>query len=262
MENKEEKYNIKAVERCLAILDYIGEQLEPVSINDIRQHFDLNQNMAFRLLSTLAASGYVKKDPATSQYSISTKAMILSANALRSMPLRNAATPYMELLWNMFPYASFNLAIFDNNEVFLIDRVDSKNLPRIYLHPGRTLPFHCTAVGKILTCNLSDKEIDMLIKIKGMEKFTENTITTTEAIKKELSKVREKHIAYDRNEHIIGDNCVAVPIYSKDGNTIAALSVAALEAHMSFEEVEQTIPKLQETALKISYFLGCNTGIF
>lgn len=261
-EEKEDRYNIKAAERCLAILDFIGNRSDSVSIADVCKKFSLNQNMAFRLLATLTASGFVNKEESTSKYTLSTKSLVLSANALRNMPLRKAATPYMELLWNMYPNASFNLAIFDSGEIFLVDRVDSKNLPRIYIHPGRTMPFHCTAVGKVLTCTLPENELDELIATKGLEKYTDSTITNADDLKAELEKVRLQKVAFDLNEHIMGDNCAAVPIFSKDGTIIAAISIAALEVHMSLDEVRNAIPKLQETALKISYFLGCNTGIF
>jgi DNA-binding IclR family transcriptional regulator len=165
------------------------------------------------------------------------------------------------LLWNVFPKANLNMAVYYQEDVLVIDRIDSQALPRTYFTPGRTLPFHCTGLGKILTCTLSEEEIDLLIKNRGLKQYTTNTITSAEGIKKELKRVRLDQVGRDRNEFISGDNCSAVPVYGKGGQIIAGISISALEQYMSEAEIEASIPKLRETAMKIAYTMGFNEGI-
>ncbi|HKM08396.1 MAG TPA: hypothetical protein VJ869_15675 [Sphaerochaeta sp.] len=50
-------------------------------------------------------------------------------------------------------------------------------------------------------------------------------------------------------------------MYGRGNKIIAALSVSALEPYMSSSEIEAAIPKLRETAMKISYTMGFNEGI-
>ena len=253
-----DRYTIKTVERAFQILDFASEQSRPVSIQDIAASLDINTNMAFRLLASLQNSGYISKDPYTGLFSVSLKSLRLSRNALHSIEIRKVCMPYMELLWNQFPKANVNMGVYYQMDVLVIDRIDSQTVPRTYFTPGRTLPFHCTGIGKILTCSLHEKEIDTLIKEKGLKQYTPYTITTKEGIKEELKKVNLERIGRDRNEFISGDNCSAVPIYGRGGAIIAALSISALEPYMTAEEVEAAIPKLRETAMKISYTMGFN----
>ncbi len=256
MANDTDKYNIKTVARCFQILDFAAEQNGPISIQDVCTALDTNSNMAFRLLASLLNSGYLVKDPSTGLYSISLKTLKLSRSALQSQEIRKVTMPYLELLWNQYPKANVNMAVFHNGEVLMLDRIDTQSTPRTYFTPGRQLPFHCTALGKVLTSELPESEVDKLMAEKGLAKYTDETITTPEMFKEELAKVRKEGVARDRNEFIESDNCSAVPIRGKDGKIIAGISLSALVSNMNVDEIEATIPRLKETASRISYMMG------
>lgn len=251
-----DSYNIKTVERAFQILDLACEKGTPISIQDVSTALNCNTNMAFRLLSTIQQTGYLDKDPYTGLYILSVKCLKLTTNSLQSMELRKMAMPYLELLWNQYPKCNINLGVLKNNEVIMVERIETNTSSRTYFTPGRTIPFHCTGMGKILVSFLPEGQIDEIIKEKGLKKFTENTITKVADIKEELKKVRSKKIGTDRNEFIEGDNCSAAPIFDRNNNVIAAISMSALEQNMTATEMDEAIPQLRETAAKISTMLG------
>ena len=256
-----EKYIIKAVKRCLEILDLAGSSDYPLSINDVCKTLNVNTNMAFRMLTTLVSTGYLSKDEKTGLYSNSLKTLHLSRNALLSLSIRKYARPYMELLWNQYPKANINLALLYEGEVLVIDRLESINNPRTYFTPGKILPFHCSALGKILTCELNEKELDKLIKKNGLKPYTAKTVTDPAALKAELEKVRAEHLAYDREEHNTDSNCNAVSVRDQEGKIIAAVSLAASKGCMSLEEIEETIPSLRQIGQRISLMAGYQDGM-
>jgi DNA-binding IclR family transcriptional regulator len=259
MEN--DKYTIKAVTRGLQVLDLAGSVDHPLSINEVCTALKMNTNMAFRMLSSLVASGFMIKTEKTGQYAVSLKALQLSRNALLSLDVRKLTMPYLELLWNQYPKANINMAVYHDGEILVVDRIDSVNIPRTYFTPGKTVPFHCTGLGKILTCELEEVELDRLITQKGLKSFTSKTITQPDILKQELTRVREEHLARDREEYIIKDNCNAVPIRDNEGKIIAAISLTAFETYMSVQEIEETIPALRNTAQRVSYLAGFNNGM-
>lgn len=256
-----DKYAIKTIERCFTILDYISEQYHSVSLLELTQATGMNNNMVFRLLVSLQQSGYVEKDENSNLYSITLKSLKLSRNALQSIEIRRIAMPYMEMLRGQYPNANVNIAVYYQQEVLVIERIDSQILPRTNFTPGKLLPFHCSALGKILTCTLPEDEIDSLIA-KGLKQYTSKTNITVDTVKADLRQVKDSMIGRDRNEFIPGDNCSAVPIFGENGSIIAGLSISALEMYMSEEEVEGTIPKLKETARRISSAMGYNDGMY
>jgi DNA-binding IclR family transcriptional regulator len=169
--------------------------------------------------------------------------------------------PYLELLWNQYPKANLNMAVYHEGEILVIDRIDSQDIPRTYFTPGKTVPFHCTGLGKILTCELPEADLDALIAQKGLKGFTEKTITRADALKEELARVRADHLARDREEYILKDNCNAVPIRNSEGKIIAAISLTAFENYMPVEDIEAAIPALRNTAQRISYLAGFHDGM-
>jgi DNA-binding IclR family transcriptional regulator len=254
-----DKYNIKTVIRCFQILDFASEHNGPISIPDVCNSLDTNSNMAFRLLNSLESTGYLTKDTATGQYSVSLKTLKLSRKALQSQVIRKVTMPYLELLWNQYPKANVNMAVYYHGDVLMLDRIDTQTTPRTYFTPGRTLPFHCSGLGKVLTCSLDEDAIDALIKEKGLKRYTEKTICDPDRLKEELRKVKAEGVGRDREEFIVNDNCSAVPILGQDGVIVAGISLSSLSSNMSAEEIEAAIPTMKETASKISYAMGYNS---
>jgi DNA-binding IclR family transcriptional regulator len=261
-ENSDDKYTIKAVSRCLQVLDLAGNSDHPLTVNEICEKLDMNVNMTFRILASLVSTGFMVKNEQTGQYAVSLKALQLSRSALLSLDIRKITMPHLELLWKEYPKANLNMAVYHSGDILVIDRIDSDRTPRTYFTPGKTVPFHCTGLGKVLTCEFDEMDLDALIAKKGLKGFTPNTITKTEDLKEELARVRRESLARDREEYILNDNCNAVPIKDKDGKIIAAISLAAFKNYMSVEEIEATIPVLQNTAQRICELAGYHEGSF
>ena len=257
-----DRYNIKGADRCFQILDLSIALARPLTVTDVSRELGVNTNMAFRLLSTIENCGYMTKNEENGQYSVSLKALQLSRTALSAMELRRLVMPYLEMVWEKNQKSTLNLAVFYEGDILIVDRIDSLTLPRTYFTPGKQVPFHCTGVGKVLLSEMPGEAVDELIKKKGLKRFTKNTITDPDEFKAELARVRDEQVGRDRNEYLEGDNCSAVPVRDKDGKIIAAISLSALVENMSVEEVEASIPRLKDTAKKISFMFGSNdTGL-
>ncbi|MDR3192469.1 MAG: IclR family transcriptional regulator [Treponema sp.] len=256
-----EKYTIKAVTRCLKILDLAASVEHPLSANEVREALKININMAFRMLSSLTASGFMVKAERTGLYTVSLKALQLSRNALLSLDIRKLTIPYLELLWNQYPRANLSMAVYYGRDILMIDHIDSQSVPRTYFVPGKALPFHCTALGKMLVCELDETELDALIAQKGLKVFTEKTITGPEALKRELAEVRANEIARNRGEYILKDNCNAVPVRDNRGKISAAISMSAFESYMSPEELDAAAPALGNAARRASSLAGFGEGM-
>lgn len=256
--DKNDKYNIRAVQRSFEILELFAQSDEPLTLQTVCKELDINANMAFRMLATMVQTGYLNKDDKTGQFSISLKFLPLSRKALMSLEIRRVVMPFLEMLRLKYPKANLNLGVLYQGDVIVIDRIDSMSLPRTYFAPGKSLPFHATGMGKSLTCELPEEELDTLIEKKGLKAYTPSTITSPEALKEELAKVRKEHASRDRSEFIPSDNCNAVPLRDGSGTIIAAISLSAFESYMTVEELEATMPILAETGRNISYYMGYN----
>lgn len=256
-DNDNDKYNVKVVERCFAILDLAAASDNPLTVQQVMNTLGINTNMAYRLLTTMVSSGYLNKNETTSSYTVSMKVSRLFRQALASVEIRKVALPYMEMLWKQFPKANVNLGVLYDGEVLQTDRIDSQTVPRTYFTPGKTIPLHASGMGKVLASELPESQLKQLFDIKGgLKGITPHTITTYDGILKELAKVRKQGYATDREELILSDNCNAAPIRNAKGEIVGAVSMSAFDNFIPVTEMDENIHCICETARQISYFLG------
>ena len=82
---------------------------------------------------------------------------------------------------------------------------------------GRVGPAYCTGVGKAMLAFLPEAELDAAIDQQSFHRFTERTIPDAATLRRELEKVRQDGVAYDREEHETGILCIATPIFTRGG---------------------------------------------
>ena len=113
------------------------------------------------------------------------------------------------------------------------------------------LPAHCSALGKTLLAALSEKSLENIIKEKGLPRFTDNSITDSNALKTELAQVRKRGHAIDHEEIEEGLKCVAAPLRDSRDEVLAAISISAPSERFN-KETHSFTSKVTKTAREIS----------
>ena len=75
-------------------------------------------------------------------------------------------------------------------------------------------------------------------------------------LKRELSMIRRRGYAVDAMEHEYGIQCVAVPIFNREGQIAAAYSVSGPSPRFSEERIQQIAEILKESAESIKWQLN------
>lgn len=70
----------------------------------------------------------------------------------------------------------------------------------------------------------------------GLHRWTPYTITDPEEIREELATIRKDGIAHDRQEIALGLSCIAAPIFGRNNEPIAAMSVSGASSQFKPEE--------------------------
>ena len=166
------------------------------------------------------------------------------------------ANPYLKDL-SAHCGESVCLAIEQDMSVVYVDVIEGKDqMLRTMNRIGNVAPMHCTGVGKLMLLNYDDAKLNQLIAERGLQKFTENTITTKKDLVAELNTIRRQGYAYDNEECEIGAKCISFPIRDYTGNVIAAISVTGPIFRMTQEYIDSQIPYIRNTALEISKRVG------
>lgn len=248
-----------SVSRALEILDLMGRHGGELGVSAIAQDLNLCKSTAHRLLSTLEQRGYVEKNPRTRRYRLGLRLFELGHVVMQQMELRAEARPYLEELTQISGEV-VHLGILDQGEVVYIDKVESLHTITMFSRVGRRAPVHCTGLGKALLAFQPAQEQDRIILARGLRRFTENTVTDPDTLRRNLELIRTQGYAIDNEEHESGIRCIAVPIRDHTGQVVAAVSISAPAMRFDWNKVEAVKPEIIRVGKAISRRLGFLEG--
>ncbi len=246
---------IQSLERALNILSLFTENKMEWGITEISKALGLQKSTVHRLVSTLEEQGFLRQEQATSRYLLGLKFLALSNVTIASLDVRKVALPWMEKLRSEVG-ETVHLGVLDDGEVISIETAKTWQTLRPAFDIGKRAPLYCTAVGKAIMAFLSEDEIERIINVCGLKKFTERTITEPEALKAQLAEVRRLGYSVDNMEHEEGIRCVGAPIRDYTGAVVASLSISGPSLRIKMERVPELSRLVKDAAAKISAELG------
>lgn len=251
-------YHLESLARGLAVLSSFSTERPTLSLTDISQLLDINKTTALRILSTLESLGYVKRDPQTKLYRPSQAVFRLGFVVLDSLEVRQVAGPYLKELAKVVD-ETVNLVVLDATEAeaVYIDRVDSRHAVSTHRPIGSRLPVYCTSTGKALLAFLPPEKLEPILEKITWTRYTEATHTTPEALRQDLTQVRQRGFATSNGELIPELRAVAAPIYQTDGQVMAVVNISVPAHRVSFEDmVDHLAPHAVNAGRQISEALG------
>ena len=121
---------------------------------------------------------------------------------------------------------------------------------------GSRVPLYASGVGKALLAALPSDEQAPLIDIQAFTAVTRHTLTAKSALIRELAAVRKAGCAFDREEHVIGMQCVAAPVFNEFGEVVCALSVSGPRVRVDAPTLTLHGQAVIEAALRATELLG------
>ena len=252
-----ERKIIQSIDRALQVLELFSLEKPEWGITEISKALNIYKSNVHNVLTTLAEKGFVLKNSKTDKYKLGIKFFELGSIVIKNMDLRKIAHPYIEELFKEFK-ETVHLGVLDKGRVVSIEREESDKGLCSHVEIGKRTSLHCTAVGKAMMAYLNEDEINLIIKEKNLEKFTENTITTKKELEKEFLKIQKQGYSVDNMEHEEGVRCVASPIRDYTGKVIASMSVSGPAFRINKSNIPNIAKKVKECCDCISEEMGCN----
>jgi IclR family pca regulon transcriptional regulator len=249
----------QSLERGLAILGSFTSEKPVLGIADIADELGMSRSTTHRYVTTLLALGYLEQGRSR-KYRLGLRVTDLGMSALNSTGLCENVHPFLEELRERTGY-TIGLAVLDGAEILYVDRARSwrrtERETDLGLHPGSRMPAYCTAMGKILLAHLPDEVQRELIAQLKLERNSPSTITSRQALRAELERIREDGYAVNEQELRPGLQAIAVPVRDESREVVAAVGIAASPEAISIAELTDALgPHLISTAARISSRLG------
>jgi DNA-binding IclR family transcriptional regulator len=245
--------NLKTVDKTFAVVDLLQAH-GAMRLTAVAEALGLKKATAHRLLSTLDAAGYALRDDETGKYGLSLKFFEIGAAVLRGMELRKMAAPFVEEL-SRSTAEVVNLAVLSHGTGLIIEKSGRPEPLRLGVQIGEPVPLHSTGLGKVLLADLSPEARRPLLG-RELRGYTDRTLTDPRALERELERVRARGYATDMQETNSEVRCVAAPVRSFAGRTIAAISVSGYASRLSQRRIRELAAAVSGTAFRMSEKLG------
>ncbi|PCR91996.1 IclR family transcriptional regulator [Natrinema ejinorense] len=225
---------IGATVRSMTILEIVADSPEPIGVTAIAEQTGLSKGTVSKHLSTLHELGYV--DRSNGHYLPSVRFLDYGIRAGSLSELHRAAAAPIDELAEM------------TNEVAGIAIEHDGRVVDVYLSTAHADPdfpayntrlFHCSAAGKAILAEQSEDELDTLLETPRTER-TEYTITAESELRAELDRIRDRGVAFDRQEQFPRVNSVADGISTE--SVTGAIFVSGWADELSGKRFEENVP--------------------
>jgi DNA-binding IclR family transcriptional regulator len=238
------------VAKALGIVDILASKAENgISLAELSVLLGMPKSTTHRYLGTLLELGLAERN-SIDRFYLGTKVIELAGLFLANSDLRNESQPVLIELAEISG-ETIHLAMPSGAEVVYISKVESRHAWGMLSHIGTRLPMYCTALGKSILA-FSDDALLQEVLADSLEPRTPHTITSIEALKEELEKVRSRGFAIDDEENEMGICCVGAPIIDYGRKSIAAISISGPRERMDRDRCFQFGSLVRDAARKIS----------
>ncbi len=245
---------VNSVLKAVKILETIGEG-KPLGASEIGRKLDIPKSSVHNILQTLESEGFVEKGEDASRYNLGISLIELGYRAQNDLAICQVATPYLNGI-NGETGETIHLTVLDNDEVLYVGCVESIKTVRAHAIIGLKAPLYCTSVGKAIMAFLHKDHIERIIREKGLEKRTKNTITEKSKLLDDLKKTRERGYSIDNMEIEDHLTCIGAPIMNHKGEVFASISISAPTGRLTKELFSQYGLLVKNTTDQISRKLG------
>jgi DNA-binding IclR family transcriptional regulator len=236
----------QTIERAAQLLVLILLAERPSGLVELATAAGLPKSTASRLLGALERHGLVAQRGARGRFSAGPVLLRFAQRGLADRHLAELGQPHLQVLADASG-ETVNLAVPGALGVEHLAQVSSRHFLGTGQWVGRRVPYHCTAVGKILLAFGAAALPDA-----PLEGLTEQTIVDPERLAAELARVRRSGMATAIDELEVGLTAVAAPVRGEGGDVLAALTISGPTLRLGPEQLAALGPELAREADALS----------
>ena len=251
-----DRYIVPALRRGLSVLRLFSRDRRVVTLPEIVRELGMPRATAFRLAHTLEADGYLQRAPHSNAFQLGLNVLSLGFEYLGSMDLLDIARPALEDLRDRLDL-SVHMGVRDGTDIVYVVSLPSQHRLRSNVSVGTRSPAHANSIGRATLFDLSLEDLRALYRGVRMERFSEQTPTTVDALYQRIDEERRLGFVSWRSAIIPGIATVSAPIRDADGRIVAALNISDYESLPVMQEQNGRVKdEVLRTAAAVSQRLG------
>ncbi|HEX4812603.1 MAG TPA: IclR family transcriptional regulator [Nonomuraea sp.] len=247
MSRVEAEARLVGADRVLAVLAELARHPDGIALEEMARAVDSPKPTVHRALASLRRAGFATRN-GHGRYVLGDEFLRMAFAHHEARPDHVRVTPILRALCERHGETA-HYAVLDGASVVYRSKHDPPaGAVRLTSVVGGRNPAHCTGVGKVLLAHALPDEEDVRAWVgdRTLERPTERSIGTVEALHAELVRVRAQGYATDDQEHEPGVNCVAVPAYLTSPTVPSgAVSVSGLAYRTPLRTLVEDVPAIR-----------------
>ncbi|WNM31679.1 IclR family transcriptional regulator [Streptomyces sp. Li-HN-5-11] len=235
-----------AVDKAVSLLVALGDRSgSGAGVSELARRAQLSKSTAYRVLGVLERNGVVERHGTGYRLGERLHSLGQAVYGPDAENVRDVLLPFLADLYEL-TRETVHLAVLHDTHVAYLAKLYGHRSASVPSRIGGRLPAHATAVGKALLAYDVDAAEQALRQ--PLRRFTDRTITDPDELSAELDRIRSTGVAFDDEEHQPGLTCVAVPVLSRGGRAVAALSVAGRLGHIDTRRLSAEVRRVAAAA--------------
>lgn len=210
--------------RGFAVLDAFNTAAPALSLSEIARRAGLPLTTTHRLVADLRAAGALERD-VDGTYRIGLRLWEIGSLAPRGVPLREAALPFLEDLYEV-THENAQLGVREGHDVVYIERIAGRRAVGVLTRVGGRFPLHASGIGLVLLAH-APESVRRNVLEGPLQRFTGYTVTDRARLERILAEIRRNGVAISDRQVTDDALSVAAPVTDSSGEVIAALSIVA-----------------------------------
>lgn len=241
---------VRAVDRALDILLCFSRAEGGLTLSDIARQVNLHKSTVYRLLTSLQAKGFVRKEVNSDHYLLGWSVLELLSSLHQSDELSALALPEMTRLRDLTG-ETVSLYARSATDRVRIQSVESHQPVRNVGTIGRRYPLYIGASGKVLLAYAQADVIDTILHTNTIpEDFN------PQELREQLEAVRQDGYAISIQERDISAAALAVPVFGRNQQITASLAVSGPVSRFTPARMLETAEVVKRSASFITKLLS------
>lgn len=214
---------VSSLQKGLDVLTCFGRQYPRQTVSEVARLTGNSPASARRALLTLKQMGYLDSDG--KRFWMLPRSLLVANAYLASRPMPSLAQPLLDGLSER-TRESASLGQLLGDDAIIVARSTARRSLSLGLGIGSRLPAYCSAIGRVLLADLPPQEAASRVRAMHRVSLTPKTVYRVPKVMELLDRCREEGYASNEGELEIGVRSMAVPLRDRQGQVVAAMSIA------------------------------------
>ncbi|MFT4068314.1 IclR family transcriptional regulator [Paraburkholderia sp.] len=220
---RDERLFISSLEKGLKVLEAFEDMTTELGLQQIADAAGQGKSGAQRLVYTLLQLGYLRRNPVTRKYRLSSKVFLRGYALVQTSDLVREAHDELVSI-NKECGDTCVLAMLEGAEIVVLSSIPGRHIDSLNVTVGMRFPANLATSGLMLLAWLSPEEVKSALDLDSSQ--DDDAARKFSALQAELASIREQRVCVTKDALMPGNLSISAPVFDAAGRAIAAINVS------------------------------------